>query len=50
MTGSRRATRILAELAKVRDAHIVDLPTGHWPKFTKPAELGATIVAALAPA
>jgi pimeloyl-ACP methyl ester carboxylesterase len=37
-----------AELAKVRDATFVDLPTGHWPQFTRPAELGAAIVAALA--
>lgn len=37
-----------AELARVRDVQIVDLPTGHWPMFTKPAELGATIVAVLA--
>jgi pimeloyl-ACP methyl ester carboxylesterase len=37
-----------AELAKVRDAKLVDLPTGHWPQFTKPAELGAAIVEALA--
>jgi pimeloyl-ACP methyl ester carboxylesterase len=36
-----------AELAKVRDATLVDLPTGHWPQFTKPVELGAAIVAAL---
>jgi pimeloyl-ACP methyl ester carboxylesterase len=38
----------LAELARVRDATLVDLPTGHWPQFTKPVELGAAIVAALA--
>jgi hypothetical protein len=25
----------------------VDLPTGHWPQFTKPAELGAAILAAV---
>ena len=37
-----------AELAKVRDTTLVDLPTGHWPQFTKPAELGAAIVEALA--
>ena len=37
-----------AELAKIRDAKLVDLPTGHWPQFTKPAELGAAIVEALA--
>jgi pimeloyl-ACP methyl ester carboxylesterase len=36
-----------AELARVRDAEIVDLPTGHWPQLTKPAELGAAIVEAL---
>jgi pimeloyl-ACP methyl ester carboxylesterase len=35
------------ELSKMRDYEIVDLPTGHWPQFTKPAELGAAIVAAI---
>ena len=35
------------ELAEVRDATLIDLPTGHWPQFTKPAELGAAIVEAL---
>ena len=25
----------------------VDLPTGHWPQFTRPAELGAAILAAV---
>ncbi len=38
-----------ADLAKVRDVEFVDLPTGHWPQFTKPTELGAAIVAALRP-
>jgi pimeloyl-ACP methyl ester carboxylesterase len=37
-----------AELAKVHDAELVDLPTGHWPQFTKPAELGPAIAEALA--
>ena len=36
-----------AELAKVRNYEIVDLPTGHWPQFTKPAELAEALVAAL---
>jgi pimeloyl-ACP methyl ester carboxylesterase len=36
-----------AELAKVRDVTFVDLPTGHWPQFTRPAELGAAIAEAL---
>lgn len=35
------------ELARIADATLVDLPTGHWPQFTKPAELGAAIVDAL---
>jgi len=37
-----------AELARVHDADLVDLPTGHWPQFTRPADLAAAIVAALA--
>ena len=36
-----------AELAKVRDVTFVDLPTGHWPQFTKPAELAEAIATAL---
>jgi pimeloyl-ACP methyl ester carboxylesterase len=36
-----------AELAKMRDYEIVDLPTGHWPQFTKPRQLGEALVAAL---
>ncbi len=35
------------ELAKVTDYEIVDLPTGHWPQFTRPADLAATILAAV---
>ena len=38
----------LAELAAVRDKHVVDLPTGHWPQFTRPRDLGEAIVAAVA--
>lgn len=37
----------VAELARVGDVEFVDLPTGHWPQFTKPAELGRAIVAAV---
>ena len=37
----------VAELGRVRDVEYVDLPTGHWPQFTKPAELGAAILAAV---
>ena len=35
------------ELARVRDVDYVDLPTGHWPQFTRPEELGRVIVASL---
>ena len=37
----------VAELARINDVEFVDLPTGHWPQFTKPAELGAAILAAV---
>ena len=33
------------ELAKVKHVDYVDLPTGHWPQFTKPVQLGQAIVA-----
>lgn len=31
------------ELARVHDVSYIDLPTGHWPQFTKPAELAEAI-------
>ncbi|TLM81299.1 alpha/beta hydrolase [Pseudarthrobacter sp. NamE2] len=37
----------VAELARMRDVEYVDLPTGHWPQFTKPAELARAILAAV---
>ncbi|GAB3407370.1 alpha/beta fold hydrolase [Flindersiella endophytica] len=37
----------LRELGKLRAVEYVDLPTGHWPMFTKPAELGEAIVRAV---
>jgi pimeloyl-ACP methyl ester carboxylesterase len=35
------------ELAGIRDVEYVDLPTGHWPQFTKPVQLGQAITALL---
>jgi pimeloyl-ACP methyl ester carboxylesterase len=35
------------ELARVRERELIDLPTGHWPQFTKPVQLGQAISAAL---
>lgn len=37
----------VAELGRVTDAEYVALPTGHWPQFTKPAELATLILAAV---
>lgn len=37
----------VAELAAIRDVEYVDLPTGHWPQFTKPVQLGQAILAAV---
>ncbi|HEU5472530.1 MAG TPA: alpha/beta hydrolase [Actinophytocola sp.] len=37
------------ELAKIRDVSHVDLPTGHWPQFTRPDDLGRAIVRAIGP-
>jgi len=37
----------VAELAKMKDVEFVDLPTGHWPQFTKPRQLARVILAAV---
>lgn len=37
----------VTELAAVRDARLVDLPTGHWPQFTRPTDLARVILEAL---
>lgn len=36
------------EVAALRDVDYVDLPTGHWPQFTRPGELGRVLVDAVA--
>jgi pimeloyl-ACP methyl ester carboxylesterase len=35
------------EFTKIRDVEYVDLPTGHWPQFTRPEELGRAILASV---
>ena len=35
------------ELAALRDLQLVDLPTGHWPQFTRTDDLAAAILAAV---
>jgi pimeloyl-ACP methyl ester carboxylesterase len=38
------------EFATIRQVEYVDLPTGHWPQFTRPEELARTILASVGPA
>jgi pimeloyl-ACP methyl ester carboxylesterase len=35
------------EFTRIRDVTYVDLPTGHWPQFTRPEELARVILAQL---
>ncbi len=35
------------ELARIRSVDLVDLPTGHWPQFTRPTERAQAILAAV---
>ncbi|MCC3765051.1 alpha/beta hydrolase [Glycomyces sp. TRM65418] len=35
------------ELVAIKDVSYIDLPTGHWPQFTKPAELADAILSAV---
>lgn len=37
----------VAELSRVHDVEYIDLPTGHWPQFTKPKELAQAILKAV---
>ncbi len=37
------------ELAKIRHVDYVDLPTGHWPQFTRPGDLGQAILTSVDP-
>jgi pimeloyl-ACP methyl ester carboxylesterase len=37
----------VAELAKIADRELVDLPTGHWPQFTRPHDLAMAILKAI---
>lgn len=36
-----------AEIGRIADLTIVELPTGHWPQFTRPAELAQAILDAV---
>ena len=36
-----------AELARLVDLTVVELPTGHWPQFSRPDDLAAAILDAV---
>ena len=36
--------------ARIRDVEYVDLPTGHWPQFTRPDDLGRALLQSIGPA
>ncbi len=35
------------ELTRIREVEYVDLPTGHWPQFTRPEDLARAILASI---
>jgi len=43
-----QGARSVREFTKIRDVDYVDLPTGHWPQFTRPEELGRAILGSMA--
>jgi pimeloyl-ACP methyl ester carboxylesterase len=36
------------EFTRIRDVEYVDLPTGHWPQFSRPEDLARAILASVA--
>lgn len=43
MQMARDGHPMMAEVATLRDLNVVDLPTGHWPMWSRPVDLAATI-------
>jgi pimeloyl-ACP methyl ester carboxylesterase len=35
------------EFTRIKEVDYIDLPTGHWPQFTKPEELARIILEAI---
>jgi pimeloyl-ACP methyl ester carboxylesterase len=46
MEMARDGHPMMAETATLRDLRLVDLPTGHWPMWSRPADLAAALSAA----
>jgi pimeloyl-ACP methyl ester carboxylesterase len=42
-----RGEPALQELSRLGDVEYLDLPTGHWPQFTRPEDLGRAILASV---
>ena len=43
MQMAREGHPMMAEVATLRELELVDLPTGHWPMWSRPADLSAAI-------
>ena len=43
MQMARQGHPMMAETATLRDLELVDLPTGHWPMWSRPADLAVAI-------
>jgi pimeloyl-ACP methyl ester carboxylesterase len=48
MQMARQGHPMMAEVATLRDLELVDLPTGHWPMWSRPADLASAIADAAA--
>jgi len=46
MQMAREGHPMMAEVTALRDLDLVDLPTGHWPMWSRPTDLAAAIAAA----
>lgn len=45
MQMAREGNPMMAEAALLRDLELIDLPTGHWPMWSRPADLAVAIAA-----
>lgn len=48
MQMAREGHPMMADVANLRDLELVDLPTGHWPMWSRPADLATAIANAAA--
>lgn len=46
MQMAREGHPMMAEVATLRDVELIDLPTGHWPMWSRPADLASAIATA----